>query len=158
MKFRGIQKIFSYTQNNLGSRDEIFPLLCPVREADWIDGWEYELIHSHSGYAEQDCVFTTPFKGNLKTIWLITHYDTDNYRLEFVRITPKEQIVKINIALEYVNQRETLVHISYHYTGLNNTQNRNIETELQNDFLRDMDYWEKAINHYLQTNEKLIKA
>ncbi len=31
----------------------VFPLLSPVREAEWIDGWSCEMIHSESGLAEE---------------------------------------------------------------------------------------------------------
>ena len=157
MKFTGIQKTLNYTQINNGSQEEIFPLLCPVREVDWIEGWEYEMIHSESGLAEQDCVFTTPHKDELKTIWQITEYDSDFYKIEFVRVTPKENIVKINIELEYVSDNVTKAYISYQYTGLNKQQNKFIETELETSFLNSLNYWEKAINHYLKTGSKLLK-
>ena len=41
---------------------KVFPLLCPVREADWIDGWNPVLVLTQSGFAEQDCVFITDAK------------------------------------------------------------------------------------------------
>lgn len=157
MKFTGIQKTFNYTQINIGSQEEIFPLLCPVREAEWIDGWEYEMIYSKSGLAELNCVFATPHKGDLKTIWQITEYDFNNYKIEFVRVTPKENIVKINIELEYVDNNKTKSHITYQYTGLNKKYNDFIENDLESSFKNSMLYWEKAINHYLKTGDKLLK-
>ncbi len=157
MKFKGIQKTLECKQINHGSREQIFPLLCPVRESDWIDGWEYEMIHSKSGYAEQDCVFATPHKDDLKTIWQITQYDPYNFNLEFVRLTPKENIVKININLESISDTKTRSHISYQYTGLNKNQNRFIKAELPELFLNNMTYWENALNHYLKTRKKLKK-
>jgi hypothetical protein len=48
-----------YTQTNPAAPERVFPLLCPVREADWIPGWRYKLIYSESGVAELGCVFTT---------------------------------------------------------------------------------------------------
>jgi hypothetical protein len=40
---------------------EIFQLLCPVREDDWIPGWREQrrLVYSESGLAELGCVFIT---------------------------------------------------------------------------------------------------
>jgi hypothetical protein len=49
----------TYTQNLVGAPIAVFPLLCPVREADWIDGWSPPLVVTNSGVAEPDCVFTT---------------------------------------------------------------------------------------------------
>jgi len=37
----------------------VFPLLCPVREADWIDGWDPISVFTNSGAAEPDCIFVT---------------------------------------------------------------------------------------------------
>lgn len=30
----------------------VFPLLCPVREYDWIEPWRCRMIYSQSGFAE----------------------------------------------------------------------------------------------------------
>ena len=42
--------------------NKAFPLLCPTLEADWVPGWEAELIYTQSGYAEDKCVFKTADK------------------------------------------------------------------------------------------------
>ena len=46
--------------------ERVFPLLCPVREHEWIPAWKAEMVHSKSGFAELDCVFRTnnPLEGN----------------------------------------------------------------------------------------------
>ncbi len=100
MEFKGIQQTQSYTQINNGNIEQVFPLLCPVREKDWLDGWEYKMIHSKSGLIEKDCVFSTPNTGKLETIWQVTQYDKLNYKIEFLKLTPTENVVKINIQLE----------------------------------------------------------
>ena len=155
MKFKGIQKTFKYIQSHQVSPDQVFPLLCPVREADWIDGWEYEMIYSKSGYAEQDCVFTTPHADDLKTVWQVTAYNPESFEVEFVRVTPQENIVKIKISVEPFSNNSSKSHISYQYTGLNTSQNDFIENRLPGIFKANMEYWEAAINHYLKTGEKL---
>src|SRR2546427_13050450 len=33
-----------YTQTNDAPPEIVFPLLCPVREADWVPGWQYKMI------------------------------------------------------------------------------------------------------------------
>ena len=39
------------TQRLVAAPAAVFPLLCPVREADWIDGWNPPLAISSSGIA-----------------------------------------------------------------------------------------------------------
>ncbi|MBS2097808.1 hypothetical protein [Carboxylicivirga linearis] len=152
-----IQKSFTYTQTNHASIDKVFPLLCPVREKDWLDDWEYRMIYSQSGLIEENCVFATPNEKELETIWHVTIYDKENHRIEFVRVTPGENVVRINIRLEAASENQTLVHITYLYTGLNQKQNHYIKNQLANHFNSSMLWWETAINYYLKNGEMLRK-
>ena len=58
-RFKARRGAHEYIQTNYAAPEKVFPLLCPVREADWIPGWQYELVYSESGVAELGCVFTT---------------------------------------------------------------------------------------------------
>lgn len=158
MSFQGLQRTFHYVQTNHGPIEEVFPLLCPVREADWLDGWTYRMIHSQSGFIEKDCVFTTPHHGEMETVWQVTQYDTSNFTIEFLRVTPMENVVRIGIQLEPMANQQTRALIDYQYTALNEEQNRFIESELENTFQESMLWWEKAINYYLETGEMLRKS
>lgn len=144
-------------QVNLATPDKVFPLLCPVLEKEWIDGWEYEMIYSVSGVAEKGCVFQTPSPGNVKTTWYTTRHEPEQFIVEFVRITPEEMTVRIYIRLTDNNNGTTTADITYEYTPLSETGNDWIEKESETVFNANMAYWEKAINHYLQTGTKLLK-
>ncbi|MBP1631365.1 MAG: hypothetical protein H6Q15_2258 [Bacteroidetes bacterium] len=157
MKFNGIQASRIYKQINNAKPEDVFPLLCPVREKDWVDGWDYKMIFSKSGLIEKDCVFSTSHHGNEETIWYVTDYDKDKFKLEFVRVTPHEEVVKINIYLVDNGNGTTTSIISYQYTGLNESKNEWIEDKLDIEFKNNMIEWEKAINYYLEKGEKLMK-
>lgn len=154
---KGLQKTFTYTQLNKGTRDEVFPLLCPVREKDWLDGWEFEMIYSQSGVAEEDCVFTTPHHGKFVTVWHIVRHDPLEYVIEFVRVTPEENVVKIHIHLEEMDENNTFSHISYQYTALNDEAKKYVKEQLPTDFSQSMEWWEHSLNHYLRTGHKLLR-
>jgi hypothetical protein len=158
MKFRGIQKTLKYAQINNGSIQTVFPLLCPVREKDWLDGWNYTMIKSDSGLIERGCVFTTPHHGDNDTVWYVTQHDCENYMIEFVRVTPNENVVKINIRLESIDTITTKTYIEYQYTGLNDGQNSFIDSGLEESFHQSMLWWEKAINHYLSSRTMLKRT
>ena len=75
--------------------EKVFPLLCPKREELWIEGWlpgVYDLIFSHSGFNEKNCVFqegfTAKFLFNLPgpTTWVTTAYEPQDFTLEFLLI------------------------------------------------------------------------
>ena len=145
-------------QLNTGTPAEVFPLLCPVREADWIDGWTYEMIFSVSGIAEKGCVFITPATGEKRTTWYITKHDPEFFQVAFVRVTPGEMVVAIDIQLTDNGDGTTTADIMYEYTALNEEANRWIELDAVAAFKTNMDYWENAINHYLITGTKLMKS
>ena len=69
---------------------EVFPLVCPVREYEWIREWKCKLIHCPNGKNEKDVVFkekmSSPFlMGGIggKTTWTTLLHDTINHRLHF---------------------------------------------------------------------------
>ncbi len=67
------------------SPEKLFPLLCPTTEYDWLPGWASELLHSKSGYTEQNAVFRTNFFGP-EEIWVCTHFEP-NKSIEYTRFS-----------------------------------------------------------------------
>ena len=74
----------TYTQTLLGPPEAVFPLLCPVREADWIADWDPLLVVSESGVAEEDCVFVTRSEPE-NAVWYVTDYEPEKGFIAFVR-------------------------------------------------------------------------
>jgi hypothetical protein len=148
----------TYTQRIDAPPGRVFPLLCPVREAEWLDGWidEYELIHSTTGLAEDGCVFRTIGPGRPETIWMITRHDPVERVVEFVRVTAGLVATRLTIGVEAAAGDSSLVHISYTYTPISRrgvdylTENHSEEV-----FRRDMAWWQDSMNHWLRTGETL---
>lgn len=146
-----MQQTFSYIQQHPFSAQAVFSLLCPVREKDWLDGWDYTLIHSVSGLVEQDAVFSTPHHGAHPTTWIVTHHDPEAFQVSFARVTPGEMAVQIRIQVSALGAQASESHIQYQFTPLSEKGTLPAVA----DFRRDMQFWEKALNHYLATGEKL---
>lgn len=157
MNFQSKRVTHEYIQTNNAPPEKVFPLLCPVREADWVPGWQYRLIYSQSGVAELGCVFTTPNDDGSETIWLVTEYDPARFRIAFAWVNPELVLAQINISLEVRSSNETTAHIRYTYTGLSEPGNREVERYDGAWFQHKMQSWETAINHYLRIG-KLIDA
>ncbi len=68
---------------------QIFPLLCPVKEDDWIPGWreQKEMIYTESGTAELGCVFITRKQPHLigTAIWVTNVYEP-NEKIQYSAI------------------------------------------------------------------------
>lgn len=149
----------SYTQRIEASAGRAFPLLCPVREAEWLDEWAYEMIHSESGVAEDGCVFRTQWSDFPESIWMVTRHDRKEGVVEFVRVTTGLLITRLNIRLEPTADDATLVHIRYTHTPLTEAGSSFIEGHYsQPEFERSMAWWEKSMNHFLVTGETLRKT
>jgi hypothetical protein len=159
-EFQGKRVTHQYTQNNVAPPEKVFPLLCPVREADWVPGWRYRLIYSESGVAECGCIFITPNEDGTEITWVVTDYDPASFRIAFVWVNPGSVAAQISISLS--RRAEVLGHTSalirYIYTGLSTAGNLDIERYDQAWFQRKMQSWEAAINHYLQTGKQIDAA
>jgi hypothetical protein len=142
----------TYRQINNASPEKVFPLLCPVKEKEWLVDWDYKMIYSVSGFAEKGCVFTTTYFG-IEDIWYITVHDEKEFKIEFIRTTPDDMVVRININLTDNGNNTTAVDISYEYTTLSEKGNHWIENELEKHFNQMMIWWEKAMNYYLETGK-----
>jgi len=133
----------------------VFPLLCPVYEADYLDGWEYEMVFSYSGFVELGCVFTTPHHGEEKSIWTVSLHDPKRFIIEFVRVTPNQEVVTIAIYLKRFEGTRSEAIIRYIHTPLTKEREEYLASEHEEVFKADMLYWEMALNHYLKTGDLL---
>jgi hypothetical protein len=152
--FQALRVAHEYTQHNEAPPEKVFPLLCPVREAEWVPGWHYRMIYSKSGVAEDGCVFSTPNDAGPETVWVVTEYDPAALRIAFVWSRP-EVACRIQIALTARSQETTAAHIRYSYTGLSVAGNKEIAGYSRHWFEDKMKGWEKAINHYLRTGQRM---
>ena len=145
----------SYEQTINAAPSKVFDLLCPVKEAEWLDGWDYTLLYSKSGLAEEGCVFLSRQEGEKDTIWMITKRDVQSREIEFVRATPESRIARLTIAVDEKEAQVSKVQITYVLTALCEEGNTFLEAFTQENFEAAMKFWEKSMNYYLQTGETL---
>ncbi len=79
--------------------DRVFPLLCPVREHEWIPSWRAQVVHSRSGFAELDCVFTTDQPGEGKRTWICTRYQP-HHAIGYTSFSSAGYIMRLEIGLQ----------------------------------------------------------
>ena len=156
--FRANHVTRSYEQTINADPSSVFELLCPVKEAEWLDGWDYTLLHSESGLAEEGCVFLSRQAGEKDTIWMITKRDVLNREIEFVRATPESRIARLTIGVTEKKKQISKVKITYVITALCEDGNRFLEAFTQENFEAGMKFWEASMNYYLETGKKLAKT
>lgn len=133
--------------------DRIWPLLCPVREYDWIEMWNCELIHAQSGFNELDCVFRTRFPSEKEPeVWVTSRFEPCS-RLEFVRVNTLRSIRYV-ITLEPMKDGTRLLW-SQVLTGLSVQGNRFVAGVSDKEYARRMGMLRAMLDHYLRTGTML---
>ncbi len=127
----------------------VFPLLCPVREAEWADGWSPELIISSSGVAERDCIFTTPDQHG-QAIWYVTRHEPASWLVGMLKIVPGVTACRLEIQLSE-NGGGCFADVTYSYTSLGAAGDKFVASFTADYYQRLTLAWEKELNHFLKT-------
>lgn len=98
----------------------VFPLLCPVKEVDWIDGWENicTLIYTDSGIAEEACVFETETPEEGKALWICSHYDAPGTQIEYIKHIIDKAIIKWCMTVRTVSAGKSVIDMIFIITSL----------------------------------------
>jgi hypothetical protein len=134
------------------SPEQVFPLLCPVREHEWLPGWASRMIHSLSGVAERGAVFETAHPGGT-TVWIVSDH-VPSRRVEFARWQPDGLLVQIEISLGRHLEGDTAVCIAYTYTAVNDHGRAALRLLTDADWLRSMELWEQSMNAWFRNQAK----
>jgi len=137
-----------YIQMNAGQPDKVFPLLCPVKESEWLPNFKAKVIYSSTGISEDGAIFQTTHGDDVTITWIITKYNP-NSLIEMIYIIPNIMIVRITIQLVSYDKKHTKTIIRYTKTGLTERGNAEVENFSKERFNQQMEHWEKAINYYL---------
>jgi hypothetical protein len=129
------------------SPEKVFPLLCPIREYDWIPAWQCEVIYSKSGYAELGCVFTTDFKDHSgPETWVVCTYEK-NKRIGFVK-TGNHSTTRYNVSLER-NQTGSTIQWEQEITSLDEHGDLLLDKMTESVYDEKMKHINKLLEYYL---------
>ena len=143
----------SYTQHLGATPATVFELLCPVREAEWVNDWRPKLVLTDSGHAEPGCIFITPGIPE-DALWLMTEYDPDAFRLEIVKMIPGVVVGRITISLTATGDDGCTAEITYAYTSISDHGDRALEEFTDDHFKGFMEVWVKELYVFLSTGTK----
>ncbi len=133
-----------------GEIQNVFPLFGPIREKEWATGWNPEVIFATHPEAELHMIFKTAGTADEpEYLWTITHYNPETYCIVYT-VSTANRIWFITVQCESA-KTETMVTVTYSYTGLNEIGNMRNREMLQRMFMHDLRDWETAINYYLST-------
>jgi len=134
--------------------EQVFPLLCPTREYDWIETWRCEMIYSDSGFAEPGCIFTTSFSTDgPEDTWVVSRYEKPVV-IEFVRVNLL-RVIRYTITLSRADNGATEADWAQVITGIREEGQQFVRDLDDEGFHAHMAMVEKMLDHYLTTGERL---
>jgi hypothetical protein len=143
----------TFIQKLVAPPERVFPLLCPVREADWLDGWDPLVVFTDSGVAEPACVFITKAAPH-PAIWFVTRHEPERGLVEMLKISPEVTTCRLSIQLAAAGGGCEAT-ITYSHTSLGPQGDvfvAGFTKEFYDGFMRE---WETRMNHYLNTGAAL---
>ncbi len=148
------RRVQTYRRPFSAGPEAVFPQLCPTREADWIEGWVADLIYTDTGYAEPDCILTTPDSNVLGPgLWIITRREP-NKRHEFLVIRDDGVVGHFRIELADNGDGTCDSIWTLIFTATNEQGNRVIEAMPHKDPAFEAVVLD-ALEHFLKTGERM---
>lgn len=114
MRFSSSQFTRKGDINIYARMDDIFPLLCPKREEEWIPSWECETIWSSSGYNEEGAIFKTMKPYGTMLYWNTLKYDEVNKVVDFLITAPHLYMFRFRI--DIVTGEDGMLTLSFSQT------------------------------------------
>lgn len=133
--------------------EEVFPLLCPVREAEWLEGWEARMIHSASGRAEPGAVFTTLGPDGGDWVWVVSRHEPAE-AVQFVVHAPGSHVTVLDLALAPEGEGSQ-VRWTYTLTGLDPEREAAHRATMAATPAR-LASLEVRLDHFLKTGTRLV--
>ncbi|TKB50625.1 hypothetical protein FCL40_05605 [Ferrimonas sediminicola] len=134
------------------SASEVFPLMCPVREREWVPGWDPLMVWSNVGRIETDCVFTTQEPGGLAT-WYVLASDPDQGQLELLKTLPEQLVTRIRIGVSPA-PGGCVIQLNYLYTAIGPRGQSQLDRLDQGFWQEFLQRWERALNRYFDSQQR----
>ncbi len=130
----------------------VFPLLCPLREYDWIEGWKCKMVFSQSGIAESGCVFLTELPGRGVETWMVSRYEP-NHGIDFCRVAGASRACHLTIDLEDNEDGSTTLLWTYTHTAIDDAGRDFVDAHSAARYQAEMESMKGKLTHYLREGE-----
>ncbi len=130
--FSAKRKVQRYERLLTAKPKELSVLLCPSREADWIPGWDCDLVYTTTGFVQPDCVFTTDSDNPFGAGTWVIYAQVPGECLELV-MTGAHLVLQLRIAIKPAPGGGSRGEWTFTTTGLTPEGNALIETMPERD-------------------------
>jgi hypothetical protein len=144
----------SFVQHLVAPPEQVLPLLTAARENEWAAMFQPRVLHAGEPPGGVHCVFTTG-EGEEAMLWTMTAYDPQHGHVGYFRTIPGTLAVHIDIRLKREDPQGCRALVTYTYAALSAAGNPRVEAMTEERYREQMLEWERALNHYLRTGERL---
>ena len=133
------------------SLEDVFPLLCPKKEEEWIPGWECETIWSHSGYNETGAIFRTTKPYATELLWTTLQYEIVNKIVDFLIHAANRFVFRFRITVSDGSDGFLVLTFSQTFTSISEEGNELITLYQEEDFSGRLNNLGQFMSKYLLT-------
>lgn len=130
--------------------NDVFPLLCPKREEEWIPGWECETIWSISGYNEEGAIFRTTKPYGTELYWNTLQYDIHRKIVDFLITAPHRYMFRFKINVAAIRDGYLTLSFSQTFTSVSKEGNELMLQYKAEDFTGRLRNLGAFMNQYLE--------
>lgn len=135
--------------------EEVFPLLCPKKEEDWIPGWACETIWSKSGYNEAGAIFRTEKPYGTELYWTTLKYNIKDKIIDFLITAPRLFMFHFTIEIDTSGEDILAITTTQVFTSVSEQGNAFIANFEQEDYDVRVKHLENLIYAYLDKKNSL---
>jgi hypothetical protein len=150
MQFEATQFARTGLINCQANVEEVFPLLCPKREEEWIPGWECETVWSQSGYNEEGAIFRTTKPYGTELFWTTLQYDISKRVVDFLITAPHLYMCRYKIVISGTGDGFISLRFAQVFTSISEAGNAFLKRYKSEDFAERLKRLEELINRHLQ--------
>jgi hypothetical protein len=154
MQFKAEQLTRSGVIHIRATIEEVFPLLCPKREEEWIPGWECETIWSNSGYNEEGAIFRTTKPYGTELYWTTLKYDINRKLVDFLITAPHLYMFRFRIEIQTNSDGLLTITFTQVFTSISGEGNTFLERYKGEDFQARLNNLEEFMNRHLEGKRK----
>jgi hypothetical protein len=133
-----------------GTVEEVFPLLCPKREEEWIPGWQCETIWSKSGYNEEGAMFRTMKPYGTELYWITLQYDIKNKIVDFLITAPHLFMFRFKIELDAYSDGLLAIKFAQVFTSISEEGSSFMKCYESEDYKERLKSLEDFMNRHLE--------
>src|SRR3990170_5108162 len=119
------------------------------------------MVYSDSGAVENNCVFkeekTSPilFDLDFPTHWIVSLYDPEKYRIQFVLLMGTMAIAKVDVEIQNLGDALSSIAWTFTITSLSEEANRNINETTKRKAKLLLSILAQSLKHFCETGELL---